>query len=71
MMVESVLARSMQVLAADLDVILDHHVAQLRDLVEASLGVGDEAESVGTDHRSRVEDAAVADDTPFVIFTPG
>lgn len=55
----------------DLDVVLDNDVAQLRDFVEAALGVGGEPETVGTDHGARVEDAPAANAAPFVDLHAG
>ena len=56
---------------ADLHVVLDDHVAQLGDLVEAPRGVGHEAEAVGADHGPGVEDAAAAHRAALVDLHPG
>ena len=55
----------------DLYVVFDHHVAQLRNLVETARGVGHEAETVGADHGSRVQDAVAADPAAFVYLDSG
>ena len=49
---------------ADFHVVFDDDVAQLRNLVEAACGIGNEAEAVGADHRTRMQDAAAADHAP-------
>ena len=51
---------------ADFHVVFDDDVAQLRNLVEAACGIGNEAEAVGADHRTRMQDAAAADHAPLV-----
>ena len=56
---------------ADLHVVLDHHVAQLGNLVESARSVGHEPESVGADHRPCVEDAVRTHDTAFVDLDAG
>ena len=55
---------------ADLDVVADHHVADLRDLVVAA-GVEGEAEAVGPDHHPGVQDAPRADDALLADHDPG
>ena len=55
----------------DLYVVFDHHVAQLRNFVETARGVGHEAETVGADHGSRVQDAVAADPAAFVYLDSG
>ena len=56
---------------ADLDIILDDDIAHLRDLVEAALGVGQEAEAVGADDGTRMYDAAAPDTAALVYLHSG
>lgn len=50
-------ARSMVQLAPILHVVLDHHVADLGDLLLLALRIDGEAEAVRPDHRATVDDA--------------
>ena len=56
---------------ADLHVVLDDDVAQLGNLVEASLRIGHESETVGADHHAGVQDAVRDHGAPFVDLHPG
>ena len=51
--------RSIGGVRADLHVVADAHAADLRHLDPAS-AIGREAEAVGTDHRTRMHNAALA-----------
>ena len=48
-------------IGADLHVVLDHHITDLRDLVVAAIGVAGEAETVTPDDRAVLHDDAVAE----------
>ena len=53
-------------IGSDLDIVLDPHVADLRNFVEFALFVRGETETVGADHRSGVDRHIVADNAGFV-----
>ncbi len=56
---------------SDLHVVFDYDVAQLRNLGERAVGLGCEAETVGTDHCARVYDAVAAYATALVYLHAG
>ena len=63
--VSPIVARSIVRVRADLHVVLDHHDAELGDLLVRAVLPGREPESVASDDSAGLEDDAGADPAPF------